>query len=236
MEIDGVFSYRPETGTFGLTGANSSYGDGNNTSLQFTGSNGLDLKMETNDTTIVFVPKFTDGKLEFNFPNEAKYAMKFTVNRDGQTIFENNISVDGTIGFDTAKQEISLTKDTVLTLTQGENSIEITALDDAGGQLTFTDNGIRFAPNENDGALELNFVSTDRKANIDVTGAIVLSTDGKISLEDGTEVNFTWEDGNSLKLTSSGSTGSIGLDPERGIKITSDDFPASKARFTIMRA
>ena len=226
MVIDGVFSYRPETGTYGLTGANSSHGDGNNTSLQFTteGPTGTyTFKAETNDTTVVFVPTFSDGKFEVNFPNENKQAMKFTVSKDGEEVFANNVAVNGTVGFDTAKHELSLTKDTVLTLTQGNNSIEITALADAGGKLNIVDGGLRFAPNENDGALELNFVSANRKANIDVTGAIDFGEGGKISLEKDTVVNFTWEDdGTKLKLTSKGSTGSIGMD-DKGIKITSED-------------
>ena len=226
MVIDGVFSYRPETGTFGLTGANSSHGDGNNTSFQFTtqlpDGTSYAFKAETNDTTVVFVPTFSDGKFEMNFPNENKHSMKFTVSKDGQTVFENNVAINGTIGFDTANQELSLTKDTVLTLTQGENSIEITALGDAGGKLNIVDNGLRFAPNTGDGQLELNFVSSGRKANIDVTGAIILGEGGKISLENETEVTFTWDDGTELKLTSTGSTGSIGID-EKGIKITSED-------------
>ncbi|MBQ3433409.1 MAG: hypothetical protein IJG24_00005, partial [Selenomonadaceae bacterium] len=225
MVIDGVFSYRPKTGTFGLTGANSSHGDGNNTSFQFTteGPTGTyTFKAETNDTTVVFIPSYSDGKFEMNFPNEAKNAMKFTVSKDGQTVFENNVAIDGTVGFDTANQELSLTKDTVLILTQGENSIEITALGDAGGKLNIVDGGLRFAPNTGDGQLELNFVSSGRKANIDVTGAVIFGEGGKISLENGTEVTFTWDDGTVLKLTSEGSTGSIGLD-EKGIKITSED-------------
>ncbi|MBR6713529.1 MAG: alpha/beta hydrolase [Selenomonadaceae bacterium] len=225
MVIDGVFSYSPKTGTFGLTGANSSHGDGNNTSFQFTteGPTGTyTFKAETNDTTVVFIPSYNDGKFEMNFPNEAKHSMKFTVSKDGQTVFENNVAIDGTIGFDTANQELSLTKDTVLTLTQGENSIEITALGDAGGKLNIVDGGLRFAPNTGDGQLELNFVSSGRKANIDVTGAVIFGEGGKISLENGTEVTFTWDDGTELKLTSTGSTGSIGID-EKGIKITSED-------------
>ena len=225
MVIDGVFSYRPETGTFGLTGANSSHGDGNNTSLQFTteGPTGTyTFKAETSDTTVVFVPTFSDGKFELNFPNENKNAMKFTVSKDGEEVFANNVAVNGTVGFDTTNHELSLTKDTVLTLTQGNNSMEITALGDAGGALSIVDGGLRFVPNTGDGQLELNFVSANRKANIDVTGAVIFGEGAKISLENGTVVNFTWEDGTNLKLTSKGSTGSIGLD-DKGIKITSED-------------
>ncbi len=225
FEVGGVFSYRPETGTFGLTGASSSYGDGTNTFAQLT-LNGQDgsrtFRAETNDVTLVFIPTYTDGKFEFNFPNENKHAMKFTISDDGQTAFSSNIAVDGTVGIDPDTQEISLAKGTVLTLTQGTNDLEITALDEAGGKLTVTDDGIRFVPNADDGKLELSFVNTGRKATLDITGAVVFGNDGKLSLEDGTEVNLAWEDGNSLKLTSSGSTGSISF-VEKGLKITTDD-------------
>ena len=220
LNLGGVVSYRPETGTFGLTGANSSHGNGENTFAEFTFDNGYSFKMQTSNTTIVFIPQISDGKLAVNFPNERKHELKFTLGKDGQTFFENNIIVDGTVGFDPTKQEISLKKDTSLTL---GNDLVITALDDAGGQITFVDGGIKFSPNEGDGALELNFVSAERKANLNITGAVIFGANNKISLEDGTEIDITWEDGNNLKLTSSGSTGSIEFDAEKGIKITSDD-------------
>ena len=223
MEVGGVVSYRPKTGTFGLTGANSSHGDGTNTFLQFTIDGQTSTsRIETNDTTIVFIPNYTNGKFEVNFPNERKHAMKFTLTRDGQTVFENNIAIDGTVNFDTTNQGLSLTKDTTLTLTQGDNVMTITALDDAGGTLNIIDGGIRFSPNSGDGALELNFISTGRKALLNINGAVILSDDGKISLEDDTQVTFDWEDGTNLKLISTGSTGSIGFG-EKGLQITSED-------------
>lgn len=223
MEMGGVFSYRPETGTFGLTGANSSHGDGTNTYLQFAieGQKSTS-RLETNDTTIVFIPTLTGDKYEINFPNERKHAMKLTITRDGQTIFENKIAIDGVVGLGTNTQELSLNKGTVLTLTQGDNVMEITALEEAGGQISFIEGGIRFAPNSDDGALELNFVTTERKANLNITGAIILGEEGKITLEDGTQINLDWEDGTNLKMTSHGSNGSIGLS-EKGIQITSED-------------
>ena len=222
LKLGGVVSYRPETKTFGLTGANSSHGNGENTSAEITFDSGYSLKIATSDTTVVFIPTISDGKLNMSFPNKRKHALRFTLSKDGQVAFDNNLIIDGTVGFDPTKQEISLKKGTTLTLGDS-NELVITALDDAGGQLTFTDDGIKFSPNEGDGALELNFVSAERKANLNITGAVIFGENGKISLDDGTEIDITWEDGNNLKLTSSGSTGSIEFDSEKGIKITSDD-------------
>jgi len=309
LQMGGVVSYRPSTGTFGLTGANSSHGDGTNTfaNLTLTGRTSgstYDIRAATHDTTVVFVPDLIDGKLEINFPNERKHALQFTFSKDGQTLVNNDLAIDGKVGLDFATREVymtkgttvdlnagdfsatftatddagvklsvddgkilltpkdgdgsldfaikrgdeitfagnlsisggsivlepanetvGLTKSTTLTLTpeKGKDALKITALDDASGQLSFVDGGIRFAPNAGDGKLELNFVSAGRKATLDVTGAVVYGGDGKISLEDGTVADLTWTDGVNLKMTSHGSTGSVTLDADKGIKITSDD-------------
>ena len=222
LKLGGVISCNPKSGTFGLTGGNSSHGDGTNTFAQLN-LNGYEIKMSTNDTTVVVVPEIGNGKVSLNFPNTRKDEMLFTISKDGNTLLNNQLIISGTIGMDIASQEVSLTKGTVLTIIgDHENSLEITALDDASGNLTFTDAGIRFAPNAGDGQLELNFVTTDRKANIDVTaGAIILKNDRTLALEKGTVVNLTWTDGTSLKLTASDTGGSIGFDAQ-GLKISSN--------------
>ncbi|MBR7024527.1 MAG: hypothetical protein IKI08_00760, partial [Selenomonadaceae bacterium] len=176
---------------------------------QFVAQNNFDINFNEN----------SDGTINFTLDDSADIAIE----RDGETVLQTTIALDGAIVVNPSTDKISLPKDTVLIFAEnGKSLLEITALDDAGGQLSFTDKGIRFAPNENDGKLDLNFVNEGRKANIDVTGAITYGIGGNISLEDGTVVNFTWEDGTNLKLTSKGSTGSIGLN-EKGIKITSED-------------
>ena len=223
LTAGGVVSYNPTTGTYGLTGANSSHGDGTNTFAEITTDNGYNIKLETNDTTVVFVPKIADGKLELNFPNENKNAMAFTLGKDGETILERQLIVNGTIGFDVASQEISLTQGTVISLSpDGENWLELTAKDDASGQLQFTDSGIRFAPNAGDGKLELNFTANNRKATLDVSaGAIILGNDGMMSLEEGTVANLEWEDGTTLTITASNTGGSFGFDAQ-GLKVSSN--------------
>ncbi len=309
LEMGGVLSYRPSTGTFGLTGANSSHGDGTNTFVNLTlkgrtSGSTYDIRAATHDTTVVFVPDLVDGKLEINFPNERKHALQLTFSKDGQTLVNNDLAIDGKVGLDfatrevymtkgttvdlnagdfsatftatedagvklsvddgkilltpkdgdgsldfaikrgdqitfagnlsigggsiildNAAQSVGLTKGTTITLTpeRGKDVLKITALDDASGQLSFVDGGIRFAPKAGDGNLELNFVTAGRKATLGLTGAVVLGNDGKISLEDGTVADLTWTDGVNLKMTSHGSTGSVTLDAVKGIKITSDD-------------
>ncbi|MBR4032397.1 MAG: hypothetical protein IKJ07_06655 [Clostridia bacterium] len=221
LTAGGVLSFNPTTGTFGLTGANSSHGDGNNTFAQITTDNGYSVKLATNDTTVVFIPTITDGKLELNFPNENKNAMLFTLGKDGNQILQRQLIINGTIGVDNASQELSLTKDTVLSLSpDGENWLEITATADASGQLTFTEEGIRFAPNAGDGKLQLTI--DNRQATLDVSaGAIILNGDGMMSLEKDSVLNLAWEDGTKLIITASNTGGAIGFDSQ-GLKISSN--------------
>ncbi|MBR1646191.1 MAG: hypothetical protein IJ685_05360 [Selenomonadaceae bacterium] len=226
LNLGGVLSFSPKSGTYGLTGGNSSHGNGSNTFAEILFDNGTGIKMSTCDTTIVFVPTVTsDGTIEFNFPNARKHELKFTVSKDGETTFENQLVIDGTVGLNPSTQELSLKKDTVLTLSNGdENSLEVTALDDASGNFSFTDDGIRFAPNAGDGKLELNFVTgdTERSATLDVTaGALLINTDGTFSFDKDTALNLEWEDGTVLNLSSSDAGGSIGFDAD-GIKVSSD--------------
>ena len=214
------------SGELNVTGGSITFGYDNkitfakNTSWDFTW-NGYTITATTTDGATIGL-SLTGNAISFT-PGQNDGALQISVSREGKTVFQNTISVTGgSIVFNTAKQEISLTKGTVLTLTQSENVLEITALDDAGGNLSFVDGGLRFAPNTGDGALELNFASTGRKATLNVTGAFILGDGGKISLENGTEINLDWEDGTNLKLNSHGSTGSIALG-EKGIQITSED-------------
>ena len=302
FKLGGVVSYRPETGTFGLTGSSSSHGDGTDTFVQLTMTHGdsvYTFKAATNGVTLVFIPEINGNNLEVNFPNEAKHAMKFTLTRDGQPLIDNDVIVDGTIGLDISAQrfymtkgttaqisfgtstitatatddagfkissgatgniqltftegdgdiqfsitnqsgsvvfannisivgtielnpftsEFSMAKGTVISLSLGDNKLNITALNKAGGLLNFVNGGLRFAPNEGDGKLELNFVTPNRKAIVDVSGAVVLNDDATISLEEGAVVNLEWESGTQLKMTASADGGSIGFD-DRGLKIS----------------
>lgn len=157
-------------------------------------------------------------------PGENDGGLKISLTKGGNVIYAGEINVTGgTIFFDPTTKEFSLTKGTVISLDQGDREVKISALDNAGGKLNLIDGGIRFSPNEGDGALELNFVNENRKATINVNGAFVFCLDGRISLENGTEINLDWEDGSKLKLNSKGSTGSISLISEKGIRISSAD-------------
>ncbi len=206
----GSIAYDSSTNKFSVTKGTKTYIKGGKFPDQFVAQGDFEINVEKN----------SDDTFTFTTDDTAAVAIQ----RKGKTIMSTTMTLDGSIIADPTNNQITVPKDTLLTMTPGNGmKLEIKALDDAGGKLSLVKGGIRFAPNENDGALELNFINAERKVQLDVTGAFTYKGLGALSVEDGTVANFKWEDGNTLKITSTGSTGSIGLDPDKGIKITSDD-------------
>ena len=183
ITLGGAFAYNAANGTTGPVDSNTY--NVRDSYIQIAHGT-QSLKLTTNGDTFFAVLDVDDnGKMTFDFINENYNSMLLAVSAGDNEVLNSALQISGKIAFDPAAQELSLTKDTVLTLAgEDGNALEITALDDAGGQLTFTDDGIKFAPNTGDGALELNFVSANRKATMDITGAIIFGNDGKLSLED----------------------------------------------------
>ena len=182
ITLVGAFAYNSATGTTGPVDSNTY--NVHDSYLQVAVGN-QSLRFTTNgDTFFAALDVDDDGKITFDFNNENYNSMLLKVSTGDTDVLNSALRVNGAIVIDPAAQELSLLKDTVFTMTgDGENALEITALDDAGGKLTVTDAGIRFAPNENDGALELNFVAANRKADLNITGAVIFGNDGKISLK-----------------------------------------------------
>ena len=120
---------------------------------------------------------------------------------------------------------LSITKDTTLNVSLGYNyAVNIKATDDAGGAISLNETGFTFTPDTGDGGLELSVTrnGVTRTATLNATGSVTYNLDGSIALADGTTATFAFQDGSTLKLTSHGSTGSIGFGTQ-GLKITSDD-------------
>lgn len=209
-------------GVFGadLTEGGISYSNGKFTVSEGAKTYNFPTELVAQNDFSIQMTKRDDGLYSFTIPDGAA---DFSIVNNGVTMMESRLSLNGEIFSNPATHEIFLTKGTTFTLGKDGKILEVTALDDAGGQMTFTESGIRFAPHENDGALEFNFLLPGRKATLDVTGAFTYGGLGRMSLENGTEATFTWEDGNQLKLNSRGSTGSISLDFNKGIGITSSD-------------
>jgi len=205
---DGGVSY--SNGKFTVHGGAKSYLGNGSFPTQFVAQS---------DFSIQVTPR-EGGLYSFTLPDGAAAV---SVVNNGVTILSPSVSLSGELLFNPETHEMTLTKGSVITSDDNGNILTMTALEDAGGQLTVTDSGIRFAPNENDGALQLNFVSSSRSATLNVSGAFVYSGSGQLSLEDGTTANLTWEDGTALQLKSHGSSGSVGIDPQRGFRITSND-------------
>ena len=107
--------------------------------------------------------------------------------------------------------------------------VNFKATDAAGGAISLGADGITFAPNSEDGGLELSITRNGqtRSASLDVTG---YKLDGTISLTKGTVVKNVFEDGNILTITAlTDASGSIVFTPEGGLNIT----PATADALTV---
>lgn len=125
---------------------------------------------------------------------------------------------EGSISFDSTTKKFTGATGTVIYLQQDNSEVKIVAKDDLPFAVKNTDDVLKITLNDS----KFDFVNGTRTAAVELTGSLVYGSDGSLSLADGTKVNFTWEDGNKLQLTSSGSAGSINFGDE-GIKITSGD-------------
>ena len=201
------------SGTFGIDPATQKISVTKGTTTTLTvGENSVEL---TANDDAGFNLSDDDGKISLTF-DEGDGSLAITAKNGDAVIFANDTNIVGTITIDPLTRELFIAKDTVITMNHGDKVLEVTALDDAGGQLSFVgDGGLRFAPNDGDGKLDLNFVGTGRKATIDVSGAVVLGTDATIALEEGTVADIEWESGTQLKVSASADGGSIGLDNDK---------------------
>ncbi len=125
---------------------------------------------------------------------------------------------DGSISYDNATEKFTCAAGSTFYL-QDDSDFKVVAAEDFAFDVEADDDtsNLKLAD------AELNLVNGTRTANASITGTIIYGSDGSLALENGTEMNLAWEDGNELKFTSSGSTGSVSFDADKGIKITSDD-------------
>lgn len=253
VNIGGSFSYTPSTGAFSWIANNFSnavkmafstyttknkdvppiiticqFLRGKDTALQNSllevGYGDYKIKLfPRGETLTANVSVGADGVLSIKSIKNASNDIAFEIKKGDETVFGSRAGIDGSMTYNPDTNELNLAKNTVITFENQRETVTLTALDDAGGTFGLVQGGLRFVPNANDGALELSFANSGRKVVLDLNGAVVLGKGGAITLEDGAALNLTWEDGAKLELISAGSTGTIALDDEKGVKITSND-------------
>ena len=191
LKLSGVLSYRPETGTFGLTGGNSSHGNGENTSAAIEFGDGYGMRISTNDTTIAFIPTMDEGVFKCAFPNARKHELRLTLSRDGEAFFDNGLIADGVVDFDLTTHQLSLESGTTAAFTMGDGAtIELTATAN-GGACGITEDGMKI---NSDGVFSTTFtLTTGAKTTLaNVNGALTYSA-GKIYLEPASTLTADWE-------------------------------------------
>ncbi len=208
VTLGGAFSYNAANGTIGSVDSNTY--NVHDSYIQIAVGNQT-LRFTTNGETFFAALNVDDnGKITLDFINENYNSMLATVSLGGNPVLNAALVVNGSIVVDPATLGITLTKDTAITMTQGSDVVTITALDDAGGKVSFSDNVISFTPNENDGALSFVLV----RDGSPIFGDTLNVTSGTISFN-ATEQKFSFTKGTKVAL-------GIGIS-ELEIEVTGDD-------------
>ncbi|MBE8954926.1 MAG: hypothetical protein SR2Q5_04545 [Quinella sp. 2Q5] len=184
------------------------------------------VSITTNDEATIAIAD-ENGKIIVK-PGEGDGSLDISIKRGDTEVFSSTVEVSGgSISIDPLTNSFGLTQGTTITLTQpDERKISLTALGDASIAISMADGGgLRIAPESGDGDLQMSVTrdGVTRTATIGIDGAIVYQRGGNVSLEEDTTIDLKWEDGYEVAITSRGSSGTIALDPEKGLGITSTD-------------
>ncbi|MBR4383913.1 MAG: hypothetical protein IKP64_10190 [Selenomonadaceae bacterium] len=181
----------------GIPLAGNIHGDGVN-DVQATLVNGTQIALTTNG--------FVGADLNF-----------------GGLVALNNVKLSGSLILDPLTSTLTFGQGSTLGVDLGGRHIDITATDNAGGQLTLGANGLTFKSAGGDGGLILSVTDggQTRQASLNFAGEINYALDGSITLAQGTVVNNVFADGNVLTITAlTDASGSMIFDPNGGLYVT----------------
>ena len=135
----------------------------------------------------------------------------------------NNVTLSGSLILDPLSNTLTFGQGSTLGVDLGTRHIDITATDNAGGQLILGANGLTFKSAGGDGGLILSVTDggVTRQALLNFAGEINYALDGTINLTQGTVVQNIFADGNILTITAlTDAGGSMVFDPNGGLYIT----------------
>lgn len=143
----------------------------------------------------------------------------------------NNVTLSGAIVLDPLTNTLTFAQGSTLGVDLGTRHIDLTATDNAGGQLTFGTSGLTFRTAGGDGGLILSVTEdgVTRQTALNVVGSITYSLDGSITLGAGTTVTNSWPSGTELVITSNTDGGGVVHLTDGGLQITTTDPEAITA-------
>ena len=220
IKLDGALTFDGENRALGLT-------DGSTATVTF---GVYTVTITANGDAASAITLTSDG-LTLT-PNEGDGTLDITLASSSGSMNANFKILSGSLSFG-MNNAISVAKDTELQIDFGGGYVvKFTATDDAGGSIALGTDGITFAPNSDDGGLQLSVTKggETRSASLDVTGSVTYKLDGSISLAKDTVVRNVFDDGNILTITAnSDASGSIIFTPQSGLTIT----PATADALTV---
>ena len=218
INLTGTFELDTQNNTIKIT-KDSEFELITNSNMTFTG-------IPNEDFTIDIAIDEITGALRFKIPNTSG-SVTVAVKNGDETLAEGlEITPTGEFTLN-SYGTISVSKDSALNIKIGDNtSISFSVTDDAGGKFGFTDKGISFTPNADDGKLEITVTDGEntRTTSLEVTGPINYTLGGIIQLSEGTVLKNEFEDGEVLTISANKDvSGIMYFTSDNGLVIVSDD-------------
>ena len=145
-------------------------------------------------------------------PGENDGSLEVTLTGGDEVIFDGEISVEsGSVSFNRTTGELEFAAGTSVELTVGDYTFVTTNEDAAGGIVSFSENGVTYTPNTDDGGLAITIETSDTSValgTLSVTnGSFTLDAENHITVSSGTSVDLTFVDGSVVNVTATDEAG-----------------------------
>lgn len=151
-------------------------------------------------------------------PDENDGFLAIALNQNGTTIFQDNVTVNGSMIFNPATELFTLKDGTSVSFSFDNYTLNATANGDATSKISLTADGMSITPQAGDGTLDFTMMSSNGSisAGIEIlSGGFLFGTNGALNVYEGTELQFKFSEDYIVNLKATNSAGgaiSIGAD------------------------
>ncbi len=189
------------------------------TVAQITANDDATSKFEiASDGTITLTPNEGDGTLNFKLLKSKSSSKRLLAASSDDSDYETTLDADievvsGSISFNLSTFHLDVAAGTVTKLTMGDYVFTTSNSKNAGGTISFTDEGgITYTPDSDDGGLTITVEGTgdsqfENVALEALSGSFTLNPDSTISIAKDTELKLTFSDTYSISFKTTNDTG-----------------------------
>ena len=151
-------------------------------------------------------------------PDENDGSLAIALKQNGETVFQNNVTVNGSLTINPVTDLLTLTDGTTVSLAFDNYTMTATADGDAASKISLTASGISITPQQGDGKLKLALGTKNGSLSADIevlSGGFLFGTSGALSVTEGTELQIKFSDDYIINFKTTDAAGgalSIGAD------------------------